>query len=496
MKAGNALVVLALVLALAASAPAAAQSVAAAGAEPLQPQAPSLKLTIPAAAFLPAHEIFTFENHGRYLRHLTGSLELGKGWYLASVNLPHGATVTGFRFYYRDLAPGKEAIAELWRTLGPQYQTMMATVQSQDTWTPGFDSGFDATIDEPVMDNQVYTYYVRWRLSEGGEVWGCAVTIEYTLPAPAPPTGHLSLSMAPFTPFEDGYNYEQRGWFLRHLAGPAGGTDPSRGVYLAPLHLPDGATVTKLTYFWSFENTTQSGIARLQRTRLGFDTYEDMAVAYSSTGFGSFTGSSTDNTITTPIIDNSQYAYYAVLDLPATTDVLSYAFIVDYTPAAAAKPVVSVPAAAFHPFYDTYDYANHGRHLIHGAGSGLQDGVYLAPLHLPHGARITRVTFNYLKDTNRQGTAILQRTRLNQGNYEDLATVTTGLGGPATTSGSSDAILGAKVDNGQYAYWAVWVLPPGVLVGANVQGHALRVEYAFDQYLVLMPLLSSPPARR
>ena len=79
----------------------------------------------------------------------------------------------------------------------------------------------------------------------------------------------------------------------------------------------------------------------------------------------------------------------------------------------------SIPAAAFTPYREQYDYENDGRYLIHKAGP---EGWYLTAVRLPQGATITAMVFFWYDDSaTLQARARLQRTELGTGNYEELA---------------------------------------------------------------------------
>ena len=70
------------------------------------------------------------------------------------------------------------------------------------------------------------------------------VTIEYT--PPAKDGGMLNIADAAFTPFYDGYDYENHARWLFHQHSESGGT--ADGLYLAPVNLPQGATVDNIVF--------------------------------------------------------------------------------------------------------------------------------------------------------------------------------------------------------------------------------------------------------
>lgn len=125
-----------------------------------------------------------------------------------------------------------------------------------------------------------------------------------------PITSYLSLPAAAFNPTADGGGFNQQGLSLTPF-----GALPAT-TYAAPVDLPHGATVTNLTFYWA-DASSSTGYANLFRIDLvGSET--EMATA-STTGSSGTASSSSDTTINTATIDNSQYAYYIWLSLPDTS---------------------------------------------------------------------------------------------------------------------------------------------------------------------------------
>jgi len=133
--------------------------------------------------------------------------------------------------------------------------------------------------------------------------------------------GHLSISAAAFTAYQDGYDYVNTARHLVHNGGP-------QGWYLAPVYLPQGATVTRVTFHW-YDNSTSNGLVRMQRTQFGLDDFLEMAYAASSGSPGY--GSSEDTSIAYDTIDNTQYAYWVVWDIPATDQFRACGVVIEYS---------------------------------------------------------------------------------------------------------------------------------------------------------------------
>ena len=98
----------------------------------------------------------------------------------------------------------------------------------------------------------------------GQNVWGCGVTIEYYRREST--THILSIPGAAFDhPFQDGYNAGQTQFAakLKHFDNGHG----THGVYVAPVSLPQGAVVTKVSMWYMDTNLTGGNITLfLERT--------------------------------------------------------------------------------------------------------------------------------------------------------------------------------------------------------------------------------------
>jgi hypothetical protein len=248
-----------------------------------------------------------------------------------------------------------------------------------------------------------------------------------------------------------------------------------------------------VTFYWRRIGATVVATARLQRTRLGFDTYEDLAVVSSVAGSGDISSSTADTTINSPLVDNTQYAYWIVLDMPAagfpaTALVEMRDVEIEYQLPTSSRNQISIPAAGFRSYEDEYDYQDHGRHLFHthSPGNGTANGWYLTPLHLPDGVLINNLDFYAYLDSSQPGVARLQRTEWGSGNYQDLAVISTGTGNLGNKLFSTNTVAGGPVDNAKYGYWIVWDLPANSLSGVNVQAQAMRISYDARVYIPLV----------
>jgi hypothetical protein len=450
-------------------------------------------LTISAAAFHPATENYDYQVHGRYLIHNgvdsgTG-VQPDSGNYLAAVQLPQGAQIAGITYFWKDPGVGVTSVSlsRLMRTTDLVQE--ITSIGSVDTFPPSFGSTYESAqyfaIDAPI-DNLTYTYFLRIDIDGGGVVWACAVQIEYTTAPGTPDPGLIAIPPAAFTPFSDQHHYYNFGYSFENFNGPA--SLSGRGWYVAPVNLPEGATVTGLILQWKRNLTTsQQGTAILQRSLLSNGNYDNLASVSSEPGSGTLVSSTTTHTISNPLISNSLYTYWVVLDLPNSNPINVEPRDVDiqYTLPATTNNVLAVPAPAFQPYENGYTYQNSGRALIHhyGPGGSSDNGWYLAPLNLPDGVQITRLDFYWFENTTIAGIARLQRTTLNQGNYQDLAVATTSTGSNNGSVSFDTTIDGGPVDNSRFAYWLVVDIPSDAFLTNVVKAYSVKLYYNFTLYL-------------
>lgn len=452
-------------------------------------------LTIPAAAFQPAAEDQNYQIHGRYLIHFGQGGQNFPGTYFAPVTLPQGALITKVTYFWKDPGAPGDTSATLYRALRwtDNFQPVAGVPSSYDLFPPSFGSTSSTpqhfSINEPI-NNLAYIYYIHMSISGGGQTWSCAFQIEYTEPAATPTSGVVTIPPASYTPFSDGHDYYNNGWNVDAFGGPANLF--GRAWYFAPVTLPDGATVTGLSFQWQRKiNTNQTASAILYRTFLSNDDYIHMATATSTTGSGPFTGSTFNTAISNAQVLNLLFTYWLVIDMPANNppEVEARDVFVQYSLPEPYNYVLAIPAAAFQPYENGYDFENHGRHIEHkhGPGNNTANGWYLAPVNLPDGAIINHMDFNWIEKSGVAGVARLQRTQLNVGNYTELGTIFTSTGSSTPTggAGSDSSILGGAVDNSRYAYWVVVDIPASA-TGSLVEPSQVRLFYSTPIFLPLI----------
>ena len=140
----------------------------------------------------------------------------------------------------------------------------------------------DATIEQNVEDSP--------EINEPNE----------NIPMPtAANTCYLSVPAGAFIPISEYESYTNWGY-----------TVYGNAKFIAPVYLPDGATVTKLSYHWTDSSTQLNGHLSLCVNYMT-DWFNIMADVYSSGSNG--VGNSFDNTIDHATIDNIHQSYYLYL---------------------------------------------------------------------------------------------------------------------------------------------------------------------------------------
>jgi hypothetical protein len=136
-------------------------------------------VSVPAAAFHPTEDGYDFSNGGSSLSNQDGMSD----WYVASVQLPHGATVTKLTFYWTDYSDSNGSCG-LWKHCFAEDAMIYALMASAETFgDAGYNASIDSTVDMAEVDNSQCTFALSLDLPETGiEAYG--VFIEYTITGP------------------------------------------------------------------------------------------------------------------------------------------------------------------------------------------------------------------------------------------------------------------------------------------------------------------------
>ena len=135
----------------------------------------------------------------------------------------------------------------------------------------------------------------------------------------------------------------------------------------------------------------------------------------------------------------------------------------------------TVPAAAFHPNWGSFDYQTTGASVYGRALIGHSPAdLFCAPVYLPHLAKVIKVTFYWYDGMiNDNGSVTLKRYPVNGDVGNNMVSLITRLVGTGNTSSTS--ISYADINNQQYAYY-LWAYLPNDQDGA-LQLYSVAIEY-------------------
>jgi hypothetical protein len=120
------------------------------------------------------------------------------------------------------------------------------------------------------------------------------------------PTGYISIPAAALQSFIPGKDV--------YVSRSAYSNDDSHVALYGSVMLPDGVTITKVTFYWNDTHSSENIYCALDKRTMNSSTSMRLAGDYSNGDAG--WGSTVDTTIYLPIVDNSQYSYYIYVYIP------------------------------------------------------------------------------------------------------------------------------------------------------------------------------------
>lgn len=299
-------------------------------------------ITLPASTARPINTNATFSSFKDSLRHETYSGGVNSGSYLVPLNLPSGAQILSLSVLYSSYS-NRTAKATLHRsetslnndvTLGQI--DIPAGTQVQKSLTTEI-------AGHPVVDNKTYSYWAILNLPpvDGSYYFDATrITVAYWLPQTPPVTFTTTVSAAAFTPFRSSYTYGNLGNFMRHKSTPAGVSEGTHGLYMAPLTIPDGAILKKIIFngYDSMTGTDNNIKIRLQRSELGKGDYDTLKLIENTSSGGYVTPGVPDLSDIDTAVDMKKYSYWVLVDMPVasvsgsptTNDVVFQSVEIDY----------------------------------------------------------------------------------------------------------------------------------------------------------------------
>jgi hypothetical protein len=153
-------------------------------------------------------------------------------------------------------------------------------------------------------------------------LFGIALALSFSLPASSA-SNHMSVHPSAFVPSNggaSGYYYQRES-----LANNAS----SNSIFFAPVNLPHGATVTKVTLYFYDPEDGPNGTLTLERVD-GSGSSGTLALVATS-GYASYVWSWSDDIIANATIDNSQYIYFLRWDCPAGLGIQLRSVFIEYS---------------------------------------------------------------------------------------------------------------------------------------------------------------------
>ncbi len=436
---------------------------------PEEPGATS-RLVIPPAAFTP------FDHSNEYSRFISGLVFKqktggGDGVFTAPVNLPHGATMTQVTFYWN--CSDANASADVYLQRGIFSNGSFINIAHVHAFSgTGYHFASTITGAGKIIDNSLHAYWMTVVLPETEKIALVAVAIDYIVPSP-PDSGILSIPTSAFWPFTNGYDYENHGRWLLH-------DNPAGGFYIAPLNLPDGAVIKKITL-----RTVNNGISInvlnpnffLQTTTLGAGNYSNL-VSIASDGTNGYMGTSTSPSGGIAI-DYLQHTYWLTWAPPAGTIYLMGA-IIEYTPPTTVKRRITIPGAAFNPVRgSSCGYENHGRYTLTKSGSS-NTWSLIAPVNLPHGSYVTGYTVYYRTNipTSEGIIALVREANQNNEYLPDLVRVTTPKGVNSNWHSIKTTLIRREPIDNNNIHYQLQIAIPLTSGSSYYQVAAVVIEYS------------------
>jgi len=389
----------------------------------------------------------------------------GSGTFIAPLPLTQGATIQSLEMDAFDFDIGATARIEridtqVFGTANPQVLASVTSSPFGDFLPHSFTT---STIANAVVDLTRYFYYASITIPPGSSSQVYRVSISVADPATPPSPSTAAVAAAGFDP--ETTSVDLKGFDSGTMTSS---TSPGPGRFVAPLRLPQGATVqaVRLVARDAIATDATVRLIRVPNNAFGGSVMASIATSGSSTSVRTFS----TTTITTPAIDNGTAYYYLQLEVP--TGLQIYGVRVEYAPPAS-SPATGADSLAAVPFLPD-DSSFDRRAPLSNALAG--QARFNMSVQLQDGRQVQRLRMHVRdNDANGDVTVFLYRY--------DVTTASVGpqLMARLQTAGAlstvqevvTDTIIGRKVDNARYFYFAQFYM------GLDpVQANGLQVEYA------------------
>lgn len=401
-------------------------------------------LTIAGASFTPYDSAADFPDH-------TSGQLTGTSNFTAPLPLQHGGTLLELTLVGQVISQFESITAQIRRVdnsfYGAGNPQTVATVTLSD-FTPSSIETRTVAIPSVPIDLDHYFYYVNIQQGGGGITHG--VRIRYKDPdlaAGAP----RSIGIAGL-----GFDAERTGTDVKwgNVGVMLSGTPVGQpGRYVAPVRLPQGATITGLSVT-AFDEVSDSAKVRLLRVSLVSGAAQAMAEVTTTGTSGDPVRTYSTSSIAPAVVDNTANFYYVDISMGRVLDI--YGVRITWTPPASPPATVSdaVAAVPFLPEVSGTDTRQPFQGTLAGTyrfdtGVQLPDGAQVLSLSMsvvdndpdPFSGDITAFLYRSDSVTSGVGNQLMAELR-SSGAASGVRTFTTDL-----------IKLGRVIDNARYFYY-------------------------------------------
>ncbi|HEV8121887.1 MAG TPA: MopE-related protein [Candidatus Polarisedimenticolia bacterium] len=398
-------------------------------------------LTVPGASFT------TYESTTHFPDHSDGMLR-GSEQFVAALPLKHGATLLDMTLVAEELNPYDIINLTLRRVdhsfYGPGNPQILATA-TLDHQTISTIETITVPLSGIVLDLDHYSYSLEIMQQNSGVTHG--VRVRYKDPTPGA-SESIDIAGLAFDARVTGTDVK---WGNYGVILSGNGTG-AQGHYVAPIRLPQGATVTGVAAT-AFDEVTYQATVRLMRIPVtaGYEGATPMAVVNTTGVPGDPIRTYATSSIANPVIDNSTSYYYLDASIGAILDI--YGVRITWTPPAS-PPAWDADTLAALPFL-TEVYGTDAR----TASQDTLAGQYRFDMgvSLPDGEQVLSFSISaFDNSTDGDMTAFLYRTdnTIVGAGSQLMATLTSQGQAASVRQYTTDLIqAGRVIDNTRYFYY-------------------------------------------
>jgi hypothetical protein len=387
----------------------------------------------------------------------------GAGTFATSLPLPHGARILALDLICRDRSDESAVVARIVRVgiglPGDLTVEVVAMVESDGSFSGT--RRFRAS-PQPAPDVDLTRYHYHAEISLPPQTEALGLRLRYEPPARSARIGIASVAAVAFAPMTSGADIKSYVDGGLESVSPAG-----RGTFVAPIHLPDGATVRSLTM-----TARRAGYGRATARLVQVPVEGSVPTLMADvrvTGEDETVVEFETDRIAEPQIDAERNYYHVEVQIEEGTTV--YGVRVEYDPAAVGRsPTLEpLPASSFVAGTDL-----DRRETVDGALAGVTE--FMAPVTLPDGALLRGMRLHAVdNDTGDVSAQLYRLDGRRPGRPPTLIAEITTLGEeprPDALGRENRVPDGMVIDSRRFSYFARLVLDPG-----EIRVNGMQLEF-------------------